>query len=117
MQASSLKETPPQADRIPIKIRIVFIELNWIFKNNSRKSVFFRLLLFSFVVVVVVVAVVVVVISKEGQLVRLYRDILISFFKNCVFVLFFLTFIEEKRPRFNTGEQFRSYVSGVSNLI
>ena len=68
---------------------------------------FFRLLHFSFVVAVVVVAVVVVVISNEGELVRLYRDILISFFKNCVFVLFFLTFIEEKRPRSNTGEQFR----------
>ena len=76
LQASSLKETPAQTfscrllqiltehiftkqlwttasvDSIHtvlrIKIQIVFIGLNWIFKVNSWKSVFFLLLFFSF---------------------------------------------------------------------
>ena len=38
--------------------------------------------------------------------VRLYRDTSRSFFKNRVFVLFFLVYTKEKRSRSNTGKQF-----------
>ena len=45
--------------------------------------------------------------SNSGKAVGLYRDVSKSLFKNCVFVLFFLTYIKEKRSRSNTGEQLR----------
>ena len=36
-----------------------------------------------------------------------YRNISKSFFKNCIFVLFFLTYVEDKHSRSsNTGEHF-----------